>query len=158
MDIDVTRLFPLYDTPGHLIRRLNRKMGVIYEQQMADTGLTPPQMAILWGVALAPDLEQSELAGLLSFDAATAGAVLARLVKAGLVQRAKSKRSRRGWVVRLTPEGEARVALVKARIEQMQEQVLGGLSREERDTVLRLMSRMAEANNSFHTPEQPSSF
>lgn len=140
------------DSLPHLIRFSYRRLGALYDRYVGHLGLTSPQFALMMNIHLAPDLEQSELGGQSGFDPATAGGMLGRLEKLGLIVRTRSTRSRRGRTVRLTAKGQhymeeidrCRLKLLRALVEP--------LSTEEEDQLMRLLTKLSGVQNSYSTP------
>lgn len=140
------------DSLPHLIRFSYRRLGALYDRYVGHLGLTSPQFALMLNIHLAPDLEQSELGGQSGFDPATAGGMLGRLEKLGLIVRTRSTRSRRGRTVRLTAKGQhymeeidrCRLKLLRALVES--------LSADEEDQLMRLLTKLSGVQNSYSAP------
>ncbi len=150
------QLLPLYNALVYLIRRFEQIITARLEEKMAaGVGLTRAQFAILIVVVLAPGLEQAEIAKLVSYDAATTGNVISRLESMGLIRRARSTRSRRGWIVESTPSGFKLVEQRLSVLDSLQLEVLSPLKPDERLTVLRLLSQVVGISNSYNSGSEP---
>ena len=119
--------------PGHLIRRLHQLSTQVFTQRVRTAGfdLTPVQFAALDALRDSPGVDQARLAEAVAKDRATIGAVTDRLEQKGLVRRVVSSRDKRARELTLTPEGEATIAALIPIVEQLQKEILPGLSEEE---------------------------
>lgn len=99
--------FPLDLHNAHLIRRAHQRATTMFQQMMGDSGLTPPQLAVLGTLAHHPDLPQTELGRRTAIDTATLSTMLRRLTAAGLLCRVASDLDQRVQLVRLTDRGRA---------------------------------------------------
>ncbi|OWU86078.1 hypothetical protein ATO6_04240 [Oceanicola sp. 22II-s10i] len=133
--------------PGHLIRRLQQQATALFGEAMAETDmrLTPVQFAALSALAHAPGMDQATLAATISYDRATIGGVVDRLVARGVIARAVSQTDRRARVLSLTPEGQALLARARPLVETVQEQILAPLPEAERATFMAQLRRVAGA-------------
>ena len=148
------KLLPLYNSIGLLARRLEQRLTQRFEVNAGDHKLTRAQFALLVVVALVPDLEQAELAELSGYDPATAGVVIGKLEQLGLVNRTRSNRSRRGWLVSATDAGAILVEKELEVLDELQANILGALDPDEQLQLLRLMSKMLGVANSYYQPEK----
>ena len=139
----------LYGMAGHLIRRLHQISTSVFTQRMKEAGidLTPVQFGALSALQSNPDVDQATLAGLIAHDRVTIGAVLDRLQNKGLIERKVSPRDRRARVLSLTPAGQTLLQTTTPIVWSLQEDILGGLDSQEKDTLLSLMRKVAEAGN-----------
>jgi len=144
------RLLPLYNSIGHLARRLDQKIGTVFQNNRQDMELTRAQFLVLVIASLSPGLEQAELAERASIDPATAGAVISRLGRLGLIRRSRSPRSSRGFVIDATAPGCAIIEEHIAVLDKIQNEVLAPLGPDERLMLLRLLSKLVGLNNSYH--------
>ena len=131
------------DMPGHLIRRLNQISTQIFSQGMQDAGqdLTPVQFAALDAVHSHPGLDQAGIAARIAYDKATIGGVIDRLEQKGLITRSVSARDRRAREVNLTKNGYHTYSSVLPVVAALQEEILGGLNKEEQSEFLRLAGK-----------------
>lgn len=140
------------DSLPYLIRFSYRRLGALYDRYVGHLGLTGPQFALLLNIHLAPDLEQSELGGQSGFDPATAGGMLVRLEKLGLIARTRSPRSRRGRTVRLTAKGQRYMEEIDRCRQQLLRALIEPLSAEEADQLMRLLTKLSGVQNSYSVP------
>jgi DNA-binding MarR family transcriptional regulator len=144
------RMLPIYNAVGYLVRRLDQRISQRFEIYAGQHRLTRAQFGVLAVVSLIPDLEQAELAQVLGYDPATTGVVVGRLERLGLLSRQKSDRSRRGWQLRSTQEGERLADEQLASLDQFQADFLSGLEEQEAVELLRLMSKLLGISNSYN--------
>ena len=89
-----------------------------------------------------PGLSQTELADLLGVERMTAGVQVARCVRAGLVRRTRSPTDRRKYRLYVTARGLASLRRVARIIPRHERYLFGRLSRQERDTLHRLLRKL----------------
>ena len=139
--------FDFQRAPGHLIRRAHQLAVAIFMEQASEDGVTPVQFAILHALMDTPGEDQVTLAGRVAFDPATSGSVIGRLEARGWVRREADPRDRRRKLLWLTDEGRA-VALRMARsVAQVQDRLTEPLDAAERDTFVRLLSRLVSEHD-----------
>jgi DNA-binding MarR family transcriptional regulator len=85
---------------------------------------------------------QIDLADLTSIDASTLSRIVTRLVRMGLVTRARSTNSNREVVVTLSAKGNALVARLIPRAREIETDAAAGLSAEELAVVKRCLRRI----------------
>jgi len=139
----------LYNMAGHMIRRLHQISSSVFAQKMkeAELDLTPVQFGALSALHSNPDVDQATLAGLIAHDRVTMGAVLDRLQNKGLIERKVSPKDRRARILSLTPLGQEVLKTTTPIVWALQDEILTGLSAEEKAELLRLMRKAAEAGN-----------
>jgi MarR family transcriptional regulator, temperature-dependent positive regulator of motility len=139
----------IHTMPGHLIRRLHQISTGLFQDRMAQLGidLTPVQFGALATLRDHPDVDQARLAGLIAHDRATIGGVLDRLQAKGLVERRTDPADRRARQVRLTAAGRALLEAALPHVAALQDDILTGLTAEERALFTALAARVAEAGN-----------
>jgi len=139
----------IYNMAGHLIRRLNQISASVFQSRVREAGyeMTSVQFAALSGVSSYPGIDQAGLAGLIAYDRATIGGVIDRLEAKGLVLRSVSKRDRRFRKLTLTEAGARALAVVGPVVAKLQDEILTGLTAEERAEFIRLAGKAALAGN-----------
>ena len=87
----------IYNTAGHLIRRLNQISMSVFQNRVRAAGfdLTSVHFAALVLVRSHPGIDQAGLAGLIAYDRATIGGVVDRLEAKQLLDRRVSPQDRR---------------------------------------------------------------
>lgn len=125
---------------GHLIRRLHQISGQIFLQNMEAAGydITPVQYAAMQALQVNPGMEQAQIAAMIAYDRATIGGVIERLEQKGYVSRAVSPRDRRARDVNLTEEGFQVIGKISPVVEQLQKDILSGLTEAEKQQFVML--------------------
>ncbi|MBV5291602.1 MAG: MarR family transcriptional regulator [Curvibacter lanceolatus] len=135
------------DMAGHLIRRLHQQSTQVFTQrtQAAGFDLTPVQFAALDAIQAHPATDQATVAELIAYDRATIGGVIDRMEQKGWVKRIVSERDRRARELSLSPEGERIHATLLPIVQELQNEILGPLTDDERNAFLALASRAVRA-------------
>ncbi len=134
--------FDFHHAPGHLVRRAHQRAVALFMEEAAAFDVTPVQFAILNALVEQPGEDQITLAGRVALDAATLGAVVARLHARALVRRESDPRDRRRKLLWITPEGEALVEQMVQPAERVQERLMAPLSPEDQARLLQLLERL----------------
>jgi len=145
------------DKPGHLARRFQQIAVAVFHAAVEDAGydLTPVQYAALTTVGMQPGIDQATLAGLIAYDRTTITGVVDRLVQKGLVVRQASRTDRRAHALRITNEGRRTLDGIEPAVEAAQRMMLGGLSKAEAATLMRLLRKAIAAGNELsRAPQQ----
>ena len=137
---------PRLDLSDFLPYLVNR-VGVIIAEQFSAETLAPHRLSIaMWRVmavlASAGGQRQIDLADLTSIDASTLSRIVTRLVRMGLVARARSASNNREVVVTLSPRGSALVARLIPRAREIEADAATGLSADELAVVKRCLRRV----------------
>ncbi|OGB14173.1 MAG: MarR family transcriptional regulator [Burkholderiales bacterium RIFCSPHIGHO2_12_FULL_65_48] len=134
--------FDLHKAPGHLARRAHQRTVAIFMEEAAAFDVTPVQFAILNALQGRPGEDQITLAGRVALDAATLGAVIARLQARGLVRRESDPGDRRRKLLWLTPQGQTLAEQLIAPARRVQERLMAPLSPEDRVLLVQLLERL----------------
>ena len=131
---------------GHVIRRLNQISTQEFGKQMQAMGhdLTPVQFAALDAVNTYPGIDQAGLAEKIAYDRATIGGVVERLVKKNYVERGISPTDKRARVLTLSETGRQLYETVTPVVAALQDDILSGLSEEERKLFINLGLKVIE--------------
>jgi len=139
-------------SPVHLLHRAGQCAGDIFQNEMADGGLTPRQFAVLLTVAQHEGLSQTNLVERTGIDRSTLADIIRRMIKKGLLQRRRTKEDARAYAVRLTEEGARVLKSSDPLSRKVDEKVLAVLSAQERERflqdlnkIVRTLSAMAPA-------------
>lgn len=129
--------------PGHVIRRLNQMSTQVFARRMQEAGIdiTPVQFAALDAIKSFPGSDQAGIAAKIAYDRATIGGVIERLLDKGYVQRTPSAEDRRAKVITLTPRGDAAYQRILREVDSLQDEILFGLSPEEKQRFLELANK-----------------
>lgn len=142
-------MLPLFDLPGHLIRRLHQISVSAFSSETVAEGvdLTPVQYAALTVLRERPGVDQATLAGLIAYDRVTIGGVISRLEARGLVERAVSGTDRRARTLKLTKSGADLLDVLEEAVLRAQDLMLRGLTPGERGIFVELLRKATDAGN-----------
>lgn len=141
---DVATLAAFLSMPGYLIRRSKQISTGIFAETCKDFGITPIQFAVLTILRLCPGLDQTELGEIAALDPSTAGDVIQRLERRGLLQRQGQGQRR---ICELAPDGAVLLGKVTPLVAAAQRRVFGDLTAREQAQLLRLLSKMNGVSN-----------
>ncbi|KAK1179072.1 MarR family transcriptional regulator [Streptomyces sp. NBS 14/10] len=130
--------------PGHLARRLQQAHSLLWGAMVSEE-TTSPQFAVLNALVEKPDIDQRTLSEHVHLDRSTVADVVARLARRGLVERVRDPRDGRRNVLKLTDEGVRVHRKLVTRTARMNRVFLAPLDEGERETLMRLIARVADA-------------
>lgn len=128
-----------------LIPTLARTHRAMSQELLRDTGLSAGQELVVMRLFDGPPQSQADLTRWLGVEPPTTAKMLARMEKAGLVQRERSETDRRLMLVSLTPAGRALLDRVSTVWDDLERVTTAGLSESEVRELERLM-RLVIAN------------
>ncbi len=131
------------------VGRLLRKRFNVCAREL---GVTGPQWRMLAAIRRTPGINQGAIAGWLEVEAITAGRMIDRLEKAGLVERRHDPSDRRTWRLYLTDQADQHMNDLSGFAEVVFAEALAGFSPDEHATLLALLDRV-RANLSANVPE-----
>ena|SRR6478735_2649218 len=125
---------------GYTIADMTRLLRRVFDRRAAQLGLTRAQWRALKLVGRTPGLTQAQLAEELDMEPIAIGRVLDRMQLAGFIERRNDPNDRRCW--RLFPVGETPAAMVEMKriADQLNDEVLEGVSDEDFETVMRVLA------------------
>jgi DNA-binding MarR family transcriptional regulator len=130
--------------PGHLIRRVHQVSTAYFAEECAGD-LTAVQYAALVAIGAHPGIDATRLSEIIYFDRSTIGDVLDRMVGKDWIRRTSTPTDRRIKLLEITPAGQGVLQQVEPAIGRVQERLLAPLSSVEGKTLVRLLSKMADA-------------
>ena len=135
---------------GHLIRRLNQISTSVFTECMKANGfdLTSVQFAALTVIQAHQGIDQASLAAKIVYDKATIGGVVDRLLSKDMIARTPSTRDKRAKALTLTSKGQEVLDQVTPRVEDLQRNILVGLSDTEAQEFIRLAAKVTTAATS----------
>jgi DNA-binding MarR family transcriptional regulator len=145
-------MLPLYQMPGHLIRRAHQVSTALFAEECAAFGLTSVQYAALMALRANPGVDATRLSTLIAFDRSTIGDVLDRLETKGWVLRGPSPTDRRVKLLSLTAAGEAMLDQVADAVERVQQRLLEPLAPADREVIVRLLAQIVCMHNETAAP------
>jgi DNA-binding MarR family transcriptional regulator len=131
------------------VGRLFRKRFNVVARQL---GVTGPQWRMLAAIRRTPGINQGAIAAWLEVEAITAGRMVDRLERAGLVERRDDPHDRRTWRLFLTAQADCQMDRLAGFAEAVFDEAYAGFSESERATLLTLLDRV-RTNLSEPTPE-----
>ena len=130
--------------PGHLARRFQQAHSLLWGAMVSEE-TTSPQFAVLNALTEKPDIDQRTLSEHVHLDRSTIADVVARLSRRGLLERVRDPRDGRRNVLKLTDEGVRLHRKLVTRTARMNRVFLAPLDEDERELLLRLIGRVADA-------------
>ena len=142
---------------GHYIRRLHQiSVGAfMFRISEQDIDLTQVQFAALSVIREFPEIDQTSLAQQIACDRATTGGVIDRLEKKGFVRRIDKKGDRRRNGIVITNEGRKVYENAIPAVWTVQEDIVRGLTENERKELLRLLVKATHTSNEFSRAPMP---
>jgi len=131
--------------PGHLLRRAVQVMNLLWTEEVSHT-ITSPQFAALNALYGHPNLDQRTLGQGISLDRSTMAEVVSRLSSRGLIRSERDPRDGRRKTITLTPKGLHTVQQLIPRTHAMTRRLVGPLDQQQRDDLLRLLTKVVGAN------------
>jgi MarR family transcriptional regulator for hemolysin len=132
---------PVTEFVGQLFFRLWRATHTRTAELLGSVGLTPALFALLNVIGAREGAIQQELGAALAIDRSTMVSLIDQLEDAGLARRRPSATDRRAREIAITPKGLRLLQRARGLISQVEDEVLGGLTAEERHELLTLLRR-----------------
>ncbi len=133
----------LDDYLPYLINRVGVAIAAAYTAEtLAPLGLSLAMWRVLAALSNNGEQRQIDLVDMTSIDASTMSRLVTRLVRMGLVTRARSKTSSREVVVALSPKGRSQVESLIPIAKSLEKVAGAGLSAKEQAVVKRALRRM----------------
>jgi DNA-binding MarR family transcriptional regulator len=124
---------------GQLLFRLWRATHTRTAEVLGTVGLTPALFAVLNVVGAREGIIQQELGSALGIDRSTMVSLIDQLESDDLAKRRPSATDRRKRKVEITPKGRRRLQRARKLISEVEDEVLAGLTAEERVQLLMLL-------------------
>lgn len=130
-----------------LLRRAWYGLNQAFRQRVAEMKITPDQFSILrWISEGDPQgLTQRAITDLMASDPNTITSTIARMEKAGLVERRPHETDKRAHRVRLLPAGRKTFDKARKAASELQHQILEALPQGQRDGFLEMLQLVADA-------------
>jgi DNA-binding MarR family transcriptional regulator len=126
---------------GQLFFRLWRASHTRIAEALESIGLTPARFGLLNALGARDGAIQQEISAAMGIDPSTMVSLIDELESAGLAKRRPHPSDRRAWEVAITPKGRRLVERARRMAMQVEDEVLRGLTAEERRELLRLLRR-----------------
>jgi DNA-binding MarR family transcriptional regulator len=129
---------------GFLVRLLDTRVHLLYEQLTAQNDITPRQFGVLLTLYQQGTLTLTELARHIRVDRSTLGEMITRMDERSLVTKRNNGRDRRSAEVLLAPAGRKVLLAIVTGAAQLQGALLAPLPAEDRAHFMRCMVLVAE--------------
>lgn len=130
------------DSLHYLLMKTHTNVNRWILAKAAALGLSPGQPKILECLMIYGTCNQKSLASYCEIEQTTAGGILLRMERDGLVQRTQRDGNRRDLFVSLTPRGQEMADRMQAIFQDADARAVSGLSSEETDRLLALLERV----------------
>jgi DNA-binding MarR family transcriptional regulator len=100
----------------------------------------------------APGIDQARLAVMIGMDRASVGTLLDDLEQKGLIKRSINGNDRRARELHITPSGDKLRRRIRPKLMEAQARVLAVLKPAEQDQLIKLLTRVVEANATYVRP------
>jgi DNA-binding MarR family transcriptional regulator len=141
---------PVTEFAGQLFFRLWRATHTRTSEALGSVGLTTALFALLNVINAREGAIQQELGSALGIDRSTMVSLIDQLESAGLAKRRPSATDRRAREIAITPKGRRLLQRARGLTSQAEDDVLAGLSADERRELLALLRRALDS-----APAQP---
>ena len=126
----------------HLLHRASQRADGLFTRNVG-SGITPRQFAILQAVSERNGLSQTDIMVATGIDRSGTADLVRRLVRNGSLQRRRSRRDARLYVVRITAQGREKLEAGIPAAEASDRQLLQPLSASQRSTFLEWLALLA---------------
>ena len=136
--------FSLEGSVGYFLARARNVLLHRMDTAVGPLGLTPQQIGVMFQLSKGLARTPQELSRALAYDSGSMTRMLDRLEKKGFIARTRSEQDRRVVEVDLTDAGRAIAAQLPTVCGSVMAEVLSPFSMDEVETLIRLLSRIAE--------------
>jgi DNA-binding MarR family transcriptional regulator len=136
---------PVAEFAGQLFFRLWRACHTRTAEALGSIGLTPALFGVLNVLGARDGAIQQQLSSDMGIDPSTMVSLIDELEINGLAARRRHPKDRRAWEVTITPDGRQALERARGLALQVEDDVLGGLSGEERRRLLALLRRALDS-------------
>jgi DNA-binding MarR family transcriptional regulator len=134
---------PLAGAVGFLLSWNGQRIAAKFAAALEPLGLRPPHFGVLQLIAAEPGRAQQELVDRSMIDPSSMVKVIDELESLGLAERRVDPNDRRKRAVHLTPAGSEMLGRARKVAMATADDVLGPLTPDERETLRRLLRKMA---------------
>ena len=129
---------------GYLLSDCARQLRRVFDERMREIGVTGPQARLMMLLARHEGGQQGFYANELDVEPITLCRMVDRMVEAGLIERRSDPKDRRARL--LYPSRKARESMdeMQAAIDKLREDVHGGFTSAEFETLRRLLGQLAD--------------
>ncbi|HTJ95244.1 MAG TPA: MarR family transcriptional regulator [Pararobbsia sp.] len=141
--------FSLEGSVGYFLSRARNVLLHRMDTAVGPLGLTPQQIGVMFQLCRGLARTPQELSRALAYDSGSMTRMLDRLEKKGFIARSRSEQDRRVVEVDLTDAGRAIAGQLPTVCGSVMAEVLSPFSKDEVETLIRLLSRIAEQDVSI---------
>ena len=141
---DIARTLRLDKGLGFLVRLLDTRFKILYEQLTTQSEITPRQFGVLLTLYQCGTLTLTRLAGHIRVDRSTLGEMISRMEERSLITKRINENDRRSAEVSLAPFGKHALLQLVSGVSQLQTVLLAPLAAEDRPHFMRCMKIIAE--------------
>ena len=141
---EIARRLKLDKGLGFLVRLLDTRVHLLYEQLTGQNDITPRQFGVLLTLYQQGTLTLTELAGHIRVDRSTLGEMINRMAERSLITKRNNGSDRRSAEVLLAPAGKAVLFEIVNGAAQLQGALLAPLPAEDRAHFMRCVKLVAE--------------
>jgi DNA-binding MarR family transcriptional regulator len=138
---------PLASAPGFLLSWNGQRIAALFAASLEPLGLRPPHFGVMTLIDSHPGSTQQELVTGSLIDASSMVAMIDELESAGLVERRPHASDRRKHSVHLTKRGRSTLGRARKAAGATLEEVFEPLDAGERETLRKLLRKLARAEN-----------
>jgi DNA-binding MarR family transcriptional regulator len=131
-------------SPIHLLHRAAQAAEFVFSVEIGDSDLTPRQLAVLVTVANNEGLNQTGLVDRTGIDRSTLADLVKRLQRKGLLQRRRSTKDARAYVVKLTDDGQRLLRLAEPLSKRVDNRIIEALPAKHRNDFLDRLSAIVD--------------
>ncbi|MGU7772103.1 MarR family winged helix-turn-helix transcriptional regulator [Burkholderia sp. MR1-5-21] len=132
---------------GYLIADVARQYGRLYDRRARQLGVTRAQSRVIAYLTWKGEMNQARLAEWLDITPISLTRLLDRMESCGWIERVANDDDRRAFVIRLTDKSREIFPQMLEVGDTVADDGLRGLSRDERDTLIRLLGRVRQNLN-----------
>ncbi len=129
--------------PGYLMARLGQASAARFHAALVPENLHPRHFGVMNILEANPGITQQQLSERTAIDASSMVAVIDELEAKGLAERRPHPEDRRARAIYLTPEATSTLKRLRGRAAELQRELFGALSAEERKTLHSLLRKLA---------------
>jgi DNA-binding MarR family transcriptional regulator len=128
---------------GYRLADNSRQLRRLFDERVRGLGLTGPQARLLLSLERHPNENQAFYAERLEIEPITLTRIADRLEDAGWIERQSDPADRRARILHLTDKSRGIVTRLRASVEALFEEMLGGFDQSERVLFASLLDRIA---------------
>ncbi len=140
-EIDSTREIESLDHAGKYITQLDKAQYVLVSEKIEQLNITPSQLPILMGLYNEDGVSQQHLADLYDLNKSVVTKTIDKLAGKGFIYRSVDPDDRRSNLIYLTEKGERFRVILISILEEKEDAMFRGISREERAEFKRLLKK-----------------